>query len=71
MKQQQYRQTRMLRLPGGGSLELPMPNDTRVFVNAPPVLSGAPPDEPSVLWPVLIGSALGGGLTWLLLRLTR
>jgi hypothetical protein len=61
-------QVRRLALPGGGQLAIPMPSDSRMFVQAPPALSLAliPP-----VVPIAAGAVLGGLLTWLLLRMSR
>jgi hypothetical protein len=62
--------TRRLILPGGGTFDLPMPVGTGTYKG----VSGAVVDSaecPSVLVPVLIGSGLGGLLTWLLVKLSR
>jgi hypothetical protein len=66
-----YRSVRVLHLPGGGTFDLPLPESgARVSGPAPPVL--ASPSWPSdLLLPILGGAALGGLLTWVLLRLSR
>lgn len=64
---------RRLKLPGGGSVLLPLPGGPKDVVettDAPPVLTSNPACR-SELVPVLGGALLGGVLTWLLLKLSR
>lgn len=64
--------TRKLFLPGGGTVLLPLPGgagDVVETVGGSPVLSSG--ECPSMVLPVLAGAVLGGGLTWLMFRLSR
>ena len=58
--------TKRLKLPGGGSFELPMLNGAALDD-----LGVVASDSWSTLPTVAAGAALGGLLTWLLLRLQR
>lgn len=60
---------RRLFLPGGGAFDLPMPAGARIYVKPAPVVTSGAEACPSVLVPVLVGAALGGALTWLLVKL--
>jgi len=59
---------RRLALPGGGEITVPMPADSRMYVQGPPSLSYTP--IPKAV-PIAAGAILGGALTWLFLHLSR
>ena len=66
------RNVRKLFLPDGGAVLLPLPGgsgDVVETVGGSPVISSG--GCPSLLVPVLAGAVLGGGLTWLIVRLSR